>query len=177
MVFFWVQPIRDKERILLQGFVKKNLKKDCYSFPLDVEHRLVLSNRTTGSDNVYGTIWKNNGNTIYSGLFYNYDNSQISSYAIYITLGEPLGNIDKTKASSISKIYFNTFEEDWTCGSLIADNPETSTLCESFWVDGDSSKRGVGIIGSDTQTTLYICEFPRGSERYDQESCIDIHIK
>lgn len=177
LVFFWLQSFQDKERILLQGFVRKNLKKEYYSFPLDIKHKLIPSGETTGSDNVHGVSWKNNGNTIYSALYYNQNDSQVLEYMTSITLAEPLENFDETNALSIAKTYFNYVGEHWNCRDLIADNPEIGILCESFWEGTDKNKYGVGTISAEDQTIVYICEFPIGSEVYDKESCVDITIK
>ena len=90
---------------------------------------------------------------------------------IFISLKQLLNNVGEELSSSISKIYFNNIVDNWKCQDIGTDIEKTGTFCESFWIDDDKNKRGMGIVSVRNESLVFLCSIPIGSEYYDWNSC------
>jgi hypothetical protein len=173
--FFYNYYRKNYEKIILKRFIQENLKENYYPKNLNVEHRLISTGETIGSDTLYGAIWYINETKFYANLHYNLSNSKIFNSQIFIFSKEIPDELDKEKASSLFDKYFKTKNE----AEIKCKTPVTHiTYCEKFWVEANGNKKGmaviVGTFNGIKDKIIGLCQYPKGSERYETETCLQV---
>jgi len=167
---FIILPKENYEETMIKNFVKENLR-DEYILPnLTIKNKLISTNETTGTDNLYGAVWSVQGIEFWVGMHYNLYDRNITDLKIFIIPPQTLENIDEDIALSISKKYFKDVKED----SLNCEYFGNVTFCENFWMNQNKNKIGVGVIVyNNSEVQQFLCAHPPGSEHYEWKSCAE----
>lgn len=81
-----------------------------------------------------------------------------------------IADLDTSYAPTVVGNYFSIAPQgSWKCNPL--NNKNTDTLCENFWIDQNSTKKGIGVLSAKNSSVFY-CEIYPTSKIYYWNSCI-----
>jgi hypothetical protein len=158
-----------KEQFLLEDFERKVLNEQYQSFPLEVKRSLINTNETTGTEKLYGSIWVKDEESIYSGLYYNDYDKNIFYYVMFLK-SDYIAELNEEKTSLLTNKYFKEIENNFKCKTL-GEGENAVVFCESFWMDKEDNKRGVGVLSGRNESSIFTCLIPKESEIYGWKSC------
>ena len=168
---------KSKEEIILENFIKENLREEYLPSRLNVIHKLTSNGSIEGLENLYGAFWSKENVTFYVNMHYNKDsnNTNISNLQIFIIANNIPDILDEEKASLLFSTYFKIKPKGTTQCKVNETETYILSFCENFWKE-EKSKKGLVVVNSIVNNTkikfIGICEFPIGGDDYKYNSCI-----
>jgi hypothetical protein len=165
---------KNYEAIIMEKFVRENLKKEYIPKKLKVIHKLTYENKCEGMENLWGSIWNINNIKFYANLHYNKQKKGISNLQVFISTNEIPKKLDEEKAVLLMNKYFKAENKNGIeCKSPV----QGVTYCEKFWVESNKIKKGIVVITTSQTKFIAMCEYPKGSEEYNLSTCIRMYFK
>lgn len=127
------------------------------------------------SPNNYSGTWVKDN--IYGNFSISFrDVGIVNSAYIELIVPQKLSTINAVTASATASTYYTLKPKGtWVCKQISA--TDTSIMhCENFWIDTNSTKKGIGVIAA-PQPNIYYCEISPTSDKFSQNSCYSFKSK
>ncbi len=160
----------------LEVYIKDNIKQEFLPAKIDIQENLISSGKKDGTDYEFGANWTLQDIIFNATFHYIPKTNEFRDMEFYAIPPNPINTpIDSTNSTILVNTYLKNIPTPITfdCGTF----QKNTAFCEHF-TDGNTGKRGFGIVESNDETNKKIilvfgCFIPKNDTYYTKRtSCL-----
>lgn len=162
--------LQEQSQSYIEKTSKETINPDLVSPVIKVKPTIDSEGKNVNPNRYYAQWTLDNGTFVKEEIVFA-DIDIVDSFNAFFVPEQLIASLSAASAPSIVGSYFSIQPQgQWLCKQVTTNEGKQAMLCENFWIDTNSTKKGIGILNTN-KSTIYYCEIYPTSRKYSQSSC------